>query len=327
MKKKVSKFIVLLVISFALIQFANGQTSYIYIELIKTIPCKIKLNGVEINQMNKNYVILNIQEAKEQNIDIEFGASLYPKQSFIIDGVPNAMFAYKLARSSESSFYLLDLINNGKIIESNSAVNIGLATELNIIKFSTTKYATQPIEIDKKEQNHWIKNVFTGSKKESPKANTNQKGNSNNKQQKKQVPYGVVEVIHPNESQTNKSQTIPLATTNKAPEQTKILKQVKASCYMIASDNEVLSFIEKIAPKNDEDVKLVMLRKKQFSGCLNVSQLTQIASQFNTQYGRFQCMKIGLSNVANPQDLPEGASLFKTEAYKNKYSKLISTTQ
>jgi hypothetical protein len=324
MKKKGSQFIVLFVIGLSLLQSVYGQTSYIYIELIKTIPCKIILNGVEAIQMNKNYVILNIQEAKEQNIDIEFGANLYPKQSFIIDGVPNAMFAYKLARSSESSFYLLDLINNGKIIESNSAVNIGLASELNLIKFSTTKYAIQPNVIDKKEQNNWIKNVFTGSKKESPKVNTSQKSNTN---AKKQLPYGVVEVIHPNETKPDNTKKAPIVSSKPAPEQTRTFKQIKANCYMIASENEVGSFIEKIALKSDEEVKLVMLRKKQFSGCLNVSQLTQIASQFNTQYGRYQCMKIGLSNVANPQDLPQGASIFKTEAYKNKYFKLISTIQ
>lgn len=165
MKKKGSQFIVLFVIGLSLLQSVYGQTSYIYIELIKTIPCKIILNGVEAIQMNKNYVILNIQEAKEQNIDIEFGANLYPKQSFIIDGVPNAMFAYKLARSSESSFYLLDLINNGKIIESNSAVNIGLASELNLIKFSTTKYAIQPNVIDKKNKITGLKMYLQGQKR------------------------------------------------------------------------------------------------------------------------------------------------------------------
>ena len=61
------------------------SSSYIYIELIKNIPCKVIQNGVDVIQYNKNYVFLYGEDNTEQKIDIEFGANLYPKQSFVID--------------------------------------------------------------------------------------------------------------------------------------------------------------------------------------------------------------------------------------------------
>lgn len=322
MKNKSLKIKLLLGIFVLFGQFASAQKSYIYIELIRTIPCRVIQNGKEVALLSKNFVILNINDQREQNIDIEFGADLYPKQNFIIDAVPNAAYGYKLARSGESSFYLLDLINNGKIIESNSAVNIGLPTALNTINFGKN----QPVHIngasaEKKET--WISKAF--SKKANPEKETalaeNQKTESVRNAEPK---YGVIEVIKSDGSET-RTDARKASEIRVDKRESKPVQQIRASCYLVASDKEIESFIEKINAKNDDDVKLLITRKKQFTGCLTVKHIIQIAENFTTQYGRYNFVKIAITNVANPQDLKQCESLFKNESYKNKFYKLIDT--
>ncbi len=320
MKNKSLKIRLLFGIFLLFGQLVSAQKSYIYIELIKTIPCRVIQNGKEVPLLSKNFVILNINDQREQNIDIEFGADLYPKQNFIIDAVPNAAYGYKLARSGESSFYLLDLINNGKIIESNSAVNIGLPTALNTINLGKN----QPVRVsnasaDKKET--WISKAFSKkekTEKETIFAESQKKENVANNEPK----YGVIEVIKSDGSEV-KTDSRKSSETRNDKHEPKPVQQIRASCYLVASDKEVESFIEKISAKNDDDIKLLITRKKQFTGCLTVKHIIQAGENFTTQYGRYNFVKIAINNVADPQDLKQCESLFRNDAYKNKFYKLI----
>lgn len=318
---------------------ANAQTSYIYIELIKTIPCKIIQNGKELAPFHKNFAILTLNENREQNIDIEFGGDLYPKQSFVIDATADALFAYKLAKSGEKSFYLLDLVNNGKIIESNSAINIGLATELNTIHFGGQQKLAYPATNQKKGTVNWLRKrskndatASSGNKRSTPKQ---KQGDSQTKKslagvenggQNTQPQYGVVEVINTKnqvaESVPSDAQS-PRVVNSKAP----IVNSVptaKSNCYLTASDKEIESFIEKTRLKSDDEAKLLLLRKKQFTGCLSVNQVMHIAEEFSTQYGKYNVVRISFSNIANRQDMMQLESLFKTEGYRSKFNKLLN---
>ena len=78
--------------------------------------------------MGKNYVICPIPQSGEQQIDIDFNGDLFPKQQFILDAVPGSAFAFKLAKTAEDKFYLIALVNTGKIVETNTAVNMALST-------------------------------------------------------------------------------------------------------------------------------------------------------------------------------------------------------
>lgn len=319
---------------------ANAQTSYIYIELIKTIPCKIIQNGKELPPLSKNFAVLTINENREQNIDIEFGADLYPKQSFVIDASANALYGYKLAKSGERSFYLLDLVNNGKIIESNSAINIGLATELNTIHFGVHQKLAYPATNQKKGTVNWLRKrskndatASSGNKRSTPKqkhgdSQTN-KPLAGVKNGGQNIPpqYGVVEVINTKnqvaESVPSETQSPPRVVNSKAP----IVNSVptaKSNCYLTASDKEVESFIEKTRLKSDDEAKLLLLRKKQFTGCLSVNQVMHIAEEFSTQYGKYNVVRISFSNIGNRQDMMQLESLFKTEGYRSKFNKLLN---
>ncbi len=319
---------------------AISQRSYIYIELIKTIPCRIIQNGKEVAALSKNFAILTINENREQNIDVEFGAELYPKQSFVIDATADALFAYKLAKSGEKSFYLLDLVNNGKIIESNSAINIGLATELNTIHFGIHQKAPSAAASQKKGTVSWlrkrskkeveVKSVRKGSVAPNQAQRSSQTTKRNGEVEKglQNTPpqYGVVEVIN---TKNQSAESAPLeqqsaSEGNRTAPLVNSLPTAKSSCYLTASDKEIESFIEKTRLKSDDEAKLLLLRKKQFTGCLSVNQVMHIAEEFSTQYGKYNVVRISFSNIGNRQDVMSLESLFKTEGYRNKFYKLVN---
>lgn len=291
-----------------------AQSSYIYIELIKSIPCRVWQNGTEVQQLNKNFVVLAVNEQPEQNIDIEFGAELYPKQSFVIEATPDAIFAYKLARSGEKSFYLLDLVNNGKIVEANSKVNLGIGTDLNKIRYGKDQAPHQRRKIVARRS--WMKRLTNFIA-------YNKRPQTDEKKEKKTVAetaapkpsYGVVQVIEPEKRKPATSMSHSATPTASKP--------IRAACKLVASDKEVDLFAEKLAQKNNEEVQLLMARKKQFTGCLNVGHIIRLGEQYHTQYARLQFIKIIMHNAANPMELPQCESLFKTDAYKNKLMELI----
>lgn len=312
---KIIKLLLLCTISLKWITICNAQSSYIYIELIKTIPCKIYQNNQEVIPLNKNYIILNVADQKEQSIDIEFGGDLYPKHNFIFLTESNASYGYKLAKSGEQSFYLLDLINNGKIVEPNSAVNIGISTEFNKINFGNSNSLITQIKKEKKNKHS-----------EKFKEIDSLIVSTNSKEIKK---YGVVEIINPrlfdeNEKKLNETKKEKIIADNK-PKAIKPtpIKIVKRKCNIEASNNEVERFIEKINERNIDDDKLLVARKKLFTGCLNVDQIMKIAENFETQNARYHFIRISMSNISNMNELPLCKSLFKTNSYQQKFLKLI----
>lgn len=283
--------------------YAQKSNAYIYIELIKTIPCKIIQNEKEIIQYNKNYVLLYGDENSEQKIDIEFGANLYPKQSFIIDLKPNNAFAYKLAKSSEQSFYLLDLINNGKIIESNSNINIAIATELNALYIGNDK------------------NNFGNKSSEEKKYNNikkNKKETLDNEPKQTKPEYGIVEMIPPKDEKTK---------TEKTNNQKQISHQnnqkLKTGCNQITLEPEINSFIEKLNTKRNDEDRLILVRRKQFSGCLATESIIQIISLFSNQYYRFETLKALYPLAAYPNSVIECESLFRSSNYKLKLAEFL----
>lgn len=299
-----------------------AQTSYIYIELIKTIPCKVWQNNEEVKMMNKSFVLLPVNDQREQNIKIEFGANLFPTQNFVIDAVPNAAFGYKLAKSGEQTFYLLDLINNGKIIESNSAINIGIATTENIINWGKD----QPINTTAKynEKSSWIRNIFTSNNENTQKKEVTVAKTEENK--KTNVPkYGVVEVIQAkDEKQTTKQIEKPIVkNTKQYNSQTQQTLIRNKNCAMVASKKEIEVFIIAMLQKRNDDDKMLMIRKKQFTGCLSSDQILHIGENLDTQREKLNLVRILIPNLADPQNIQVCESLFKNESNRNKFYSII----
>ncbi len=302
MKKNVLLFVLLFV---NIVSFAQG--SYIYVEPIKGIPCKMILNQKEVPLMTKNYFLITIDHTGEQTLDIVFGNNVYPSQTFVVDVVEGSAYGYKLSKTAEDKFYLLDIVNNGKIIETNTAVNIGLTTNDNVINFyntNTVPVVTQEPILSKKAQKQKNKELEKINHVVQKTTNT-----ANGVKDEKQE-YGIVEII------TSKEPTKNTNENAKSPE-TK-----STNCTLITSEMEVKNIIERLVLKSDDESKLILVKKKTFTGCLTMNQIYSITDQFNTQYGRFAVVKFFRPLMSDVENIILLEPLFKTEGYKTKLREL-----
>lgn len=260
--------------------------------------------------MGKNYVICPIPQSGEQQIDIAFNGDLFPKQQFILDAVPGSAFAFKLAKTAEDKFYLIDLVNTGKIVETNTAVNMALSTSTNQIKFAPIKQAEATVE---KEVENTESNKEKRRRRKQEVAEQ-QETLVQNPEQNTPDSNGVVQII------TAQPSEAPQKTEPPAPE--KPVKQ-EPVCKRQASESEISTTIDKLKQKNDDDTKLLILKRKDFTGCVNVEQVILIAGVFDTQYGRYGAIKFLRNFISNPEKLSDLDYLFKSNSYKEKLKTLF----
>ena len=278
-----------------------AQQSYIYLEPIKGLPCKVYINQVELNALTKNYFLIPLKGNGEYTFDIVFGGELHPKQTFVVDVVEGSAYAYKLAKTTENKFYLLDLVNNGKIVETNTATNLGLTTENNLLNFYDPTLQ-KPEDLSRAEERKRAK-----LEKAKAKAKSLEKLPTEEvKEPVKKEEYGVIEVIT---SKPEKSE--PSSKTNTNPK-----------CVNLTSDQEIDAFVDRLNQKNDDESKLILIRKKNFTGCLTCNQMYKIADVLKTQYGRFSAIKIIYSSLSDPENITQLESLFKTDSYKSRLREL-----
>lgn len=379
--KKAILSIVLLISS----QYLIAQNAYIYIENIKGMPISATLNGTSVKSLAKNYLLFETNQEGENAVELRFAGDLYPPQNFIINVVHNASYGFKMAKANEDKFYLLDLVNNGKIIELNTTVNFAFSTEENNIHFYNPKNY-EMVKVNPKN------NSFVKNKKKKKEV---QKEIEKNIDNIIQPTYGIVEVISSktendtivitkiDENNTPKKKkskkikvekiepiiedtTVTIAQNNevnvneevkpKAEKQKKkskkaaetidenevknidnpvlaikkeeiveVKKEVPtkpAKCIREASDLEINSFNDKLVSKTDDEAKLILLKKKFFTGCLSVKQLYSITEKFDTQYGRFTVVKFMKPELVDAENLVTLQPLFKYETYKSKLKKL-----
>jgi hypothetical protein len=289
---------------------AQAQQAYIYLEPIKGMPCKVILNQKEVTFMTKNYFLVTLDKEGEQNLEIVFGNNTYPKQSFVVDAIKGGAYGFKLAKTAEDKFYLLDMVNNGKIIEPNTAVNIGLTTDDNIVHFfDPTTTANVIVQNDDKRKPKNRKQNQTAKEMNALQSELS----------KAKKVYGIVEVITSN---TNDAEPKTSITTSPENIKTKAKESAVSKCSTFSTETEVNTFVEKLDQKNDDESKLILVKKRSFTGCLKSSQVYAIAQSFNTQYGRFSAVKFLKYQMDETENLIVLESLFKTENYKSKLREL-----
>lgn len=309
MKKQLT-FIIWLYLLAPMCSFA--QKSYIYLELLRNIPCKINVNGNDVPLMSKNFVILPCEDSYEQQIQISFGSDMYPIHTFIVSPGKDNCLGYKLAKSGEKSFYLIDLVNNGTIVQANKGTNIALPTIDNNIKRNTIGEKWTVVKGNNKQ--NFVSNIFSKKKKTSASA-TNTITKPATKTQTPQ--YGIIEVIEAKQEK-NTSPTPPPSNTN-----IKSNTQVSnKKCIRAAADAEVNSFAEKLKERKGDEAKILMYRKKQFTGCLTVEHLRTILNVLDTQSGKFDLVKITSPTLANPESIIELEDIFINAGYKKKLIEL-----
>jgi Domain of unknown function (DUF4476) len=305
-QKKGSIILAILCCLMPSVMFGQAQ-SYIYLEGIKGIPYKVKLNGIEQTSLGRNYIVMKANNEGENVIDILFSGDMYPTQTFVLDIRSASSYGYKLAKAGEQKFYLLDVVNAGKIIETNSNINVGLSTPENAINFYVPESATH---IDNNQAKHFAE-VQIGEM--SNQINEHEKGLTTKKKKKKSKPIEPVTVlplVKPIEVKTPTEAPKHLTTSN------------TDHCVKLASDLEMNAFLDKLKLKPDDEGKLLVVKKKIFTGCITTEQLGKIAETFDSQYGRFAAIKFLYPEVADPESVANLENLFRYDSYKSKLKKM-----
>lgn len=295
------KKLVTLLLFFVVFIVSYAQQSYIYLEPIKGMPCKVLMNQKEVNTVSKNYFIIPISGSGEYVFDIVFGGNQFPKQTFVVDVLEGSAYGYKLAKSSESKFYLLDLINNGKVVETNTSTNLGLTTEFNKIHyFDPTKAIPQTLTRSEERKRNKLEKYKQKYSNDADTFSTSSLSHANKPE------YGVIEII----------------TAKKETEQSTKEPIKNFRCSSNTSAQEVSAFTERLNQKNDDELKLILIRKKIFTGCLTCEQVYIMTDALKTQYGRLAAVKLFLGIISDAENLNKLESLFRTESYKSKIREL-----
>jgi hypothetical protein len=293
--------------------FAQNE-SYIFLETIKGIPCKIKLNGAEQTNLGKNYMIMPLVTTGENTVVVDFAGNLFPSQVFVIDAKAASSYGYKLAKAGEDKFYLIDLVNTGKIIETNSNVNIGLSTDNNVINFTKPIISIPIVTIDKNKT--VLDELPINEMPEKAKKTVKKK-----KKKSKTIDSSMAKQINELSSEI-KPNVDELKTNNATLVTNDSLSKPLPRCAKVSSDKEITFFIDKLKQKSDDESKLILVKKKIFTGCITSTQLGQIAENFETQYGRFSTVKFLFPELADPDNKGILESLFRYDSYKSKLKKL-----
>jgi hypothetical protein len=187
---------------------------------------------------------------------------------------------------------------------------MALSTSTNQIKFAPIKQAEATVE---KEVENTESNKEKRRRRKQEVAEQ-QETLVQNPEQNTPDSNGVVQII------TAQPSEAPQKTEPPAPE--KPVKQ-EPVCKRQASESEISTTIDKLKQKNDDDTKLLILKRKDFTGCVNVEQVILIAGVFDTQYGRYGAIKFLRNFISNPEKLSDLDYLFKSNSYKEKFKTLF----
>lgn len=299
------------------------------------------MNNKEIPLRNKQYYLVPIQESGEYIMDIVFAGEVYPPQRFILDANNNSAFGYKLAKTVEDRFYLVDLVNKGHIVETNSDINIGISTIENTINFANTlvindssettklvsskkkKKKSEEIAVREEEQlkPETASVAVVKEKKKRRKDQDSTQAVALKEEPKKEKVYGVVEEIK-SKPKKEKKQAVAVEKTNK-PEPVETKKLYVSNCVASASDPEVNRVVNRLKNKSNDEDRMIVLKKKVFTGCITCAQLHRIVEEFNAQFDRLNAIKFLRSGVSDIQNLTQLEDLFKIESGKSKLTSLM----
>lgn len=367
-----------------------AQQAYIYIEGIKGYPISASINGQTLKPTAKNYILLQTSKEGENNVEIKFAGDAYPAQLFTVDVILNHAYGFKLAKANEEKFYLLDIVNQGKIVELNNNVSFALSTNDNYIhtydslqtaithnkKSKSNKLKISKIVKDKPKEisENSTKEVRNNQQnatqygiieeiqakpdsgivaaKTSNKRNKKKSSNKNNSGQEMANTTNEIPVEQPELEKNTQDTVVVIPKINKKKSKEKIAKNTavkpteeikntvvveektpvelviapsaspKPKCLRGASDSEILAFNDKLKQKTDDEAKLILLKKKYFTGCLSTKQVYSIVELFDTQYGRFTVVKFIKPEMLDAENLYTLEPLFKYETYKVKLKKL-----
>jgi hypothetical protein len=287
------------------------------------------LDGKPVDKSGQSYVLLRFKEPGEKNIDITFVNSNFPKQHFVVDVQDKSAYGYRMGKTDENRFYLIDIVNEGKLIESNSKVDLALSSPSNVIAMYRER-STEVNEVNELPTPRMRDTVMGFLKRRRSKERASKSTSASDSSIKvlntriDEKDAGKIVTKTESAIMTPPSKEDKIVTP--VPAEVGV-KKVRISgnkdCVSSATETEVNSLIDKIATKSDDEDKLIVIKKRVLAGCYNSNQVYELAEKFNTLYGILSLVKFVLPLTSDPQNLTKIESLLKFETNRARLIKLL----
>lgn len=346
MLKKWMRSVVLLLLLTLPIQYGYAQNAYFYIEGDQETPFYVKVEGKMMERLGKNYAIIPNLGAGHTNFEILFEKNKYPAQHFILEVPETGTRGFVLNKVNEKQFALFDIDQKRFIVSGNRAED-DYVLPASIAKSNEEKafYEKNTPEINAKEllQKYGQTNT-QGKAKESNESNIpqfideialNKEGNTNKSKQNIRKP----------ESRKRYTQEEVDNSLKNWEEEEEILKpsKKKVKNLMEESDEEENKLppipntdcpspmnnqvFENIALRflayNDDTQKISYLRKNTSKLCFSTEQVRILASNMETQSGKFEVVKMLYIQTSDQDDYERLVELFNSGYIKSEFRNLL----
>jgi len=292
------------------------------------MPFQVESEGKSLNNNTEHFCVIPSAGGREHVLEIRYGNGEMPSQRFNIWVQKNAAYGFQLAKSADGHFYLLDLVNEGKVLEAGASSGLTTFTEKNQLYIGNTKAvngvkAAIPVvnEIKKESPSKPVVVNKTTGGDSIPKRRAPEQYKKNKilladttqavvqKETEKGVPVPPPVKVELNQNVSTKETTAlgidSVATTGE-------------SSYEIQGLTAILK------PMSDDEARMHYLRSEWKGEAGSPSDVLSLGKLFETQYGRLTFCRWAIKQSKNPVELDVLNELFLYAEYREKFSKLLN---
>lgn len=335
--QRLKYFILLLFIFSGVFNEVKAQDfSYVYIQGDKKKPIYVKVEGVMMPRLSKNYTLLSRLAPGPMHIDILFQQNEYPSVSFNILVPEHGKRAF-LLQKKDSVFALFDIEQNFYLMPGNdisedhipqSITNESLAQHTVASTQQTTENSTTTTTSTATSSNSTPlqENEHTTTLEQSPNISdtTNTTAPNfisgisfdNN-------PKDSIESVSTNTTTIENS--IPINTGSEtAKDTTTTSALINTDCANDVSSIKYQSYLNTLNRQKSEDQKLGYLLSIIKKDCFTTSQIKELVQPIESDLGKYSALQAFYPKTKDQGNYPSLIELFKEEAWKNQFRKLTN---
>ncbi|OJV53067.1 MAG: hypothetical protein BGO31_04760 [Bacteroidetes bacterium 43-16] len=322
----------------------------VYIQSDKETPIYVKVEGRMMERYSKNYVVLGNLASGPLNLEILFQQNKYPNQKFILNIPPSSQRSLVLKKLDQNKFALYDLnygiyLNNGNRLEEDISGSDNDYQNTVLAANNRTEEAQPPKETaaaqPKKEKVVAQKTKKEKNTEESIPEFTAAKVKEEKK--KKSEALEVAQAVPENndtpkpakrkradreqekEAKTEQERFLDFEMDKKEGNtgNSKSAKNTSANhngkCTEAATESQFDNFASLLNATEDEEQKLVIVRKNAPKYCFSTDQVRTIAMNFDSQSSRYEVTRVLKAKVVDAENYPKLSSLFNTNYLKERF--------
>lgn len=305
-----NSFIAILVLIFSVFasQSLNAQNSYFYIEGDLETPIYVKVEGMMMERLGKNFCIIPNLAAGATTFEILFEKNKYPSQTFILNVPENAERGFVLSQIEPGVFALFDMQQKRFIMAGNTA------EEDEIVEY------IRPVRVKLDHTQGFVKNspenegtsIANIKDKIKELGQTKGKGETSQSQQEEDLKF--MDNVSINTS-SNKAEGIATSSSSSI--------NINSDCPEAMNNFQFEAVAARFSSMQNDTERIRILRRGLNKYCFSTEHVRILANNMDTQSGKFELVKM-LYAYTSDQEKYEGLeSVFDSKFIQSEFRKLI----